>query len=1091
MKKSRSIPLVLESFIAAIGKVIRLIQCPAALALTALFALTHIAAAQPVVGAINANGIILCTNTELSCTVTSSTGTITNTEISISTTLLGGGSPSSLSTNLKSFTTGLGTATATISYPLTSNLIYTVTVTAMDNTGASGTTNASFDTISPSLVIEAEDYNFSSGHYTNTPGDGGLALYVNLVGTEGIDEHKGAPGNEITGGQADGYYRPSDAVVMQDAAPNNGTAQKYVTGLANGDTTDVPVEVGWNSVADWLDYTRDFGSAATNSAPAGTYSIWTRMATDGTGVMSDFYEVTSDATKTNQTETLLGSFSITDANWNTFYYAPMVDAFGNLVAVTLSGHETLRNTVVGNPNIDFYMLVPAVPVVTPKLENIYPDGAHIMEFTNTLSFTIGAANGAGIPENGITLVLNGENVTSGLKLTGSTNSWTGTFALQTNAIYTGSLSASNSAGLSSTYALNFDTFNPNNFQWESVDYDFSTNNGSVWISGLFIDNPVPTADVTAPATGHETAKSYFGYPEGFTPTVDPAKLGALPQQGIDIYFPDAQPVGNDYYRPDGVGTAPSGDYARPQFVAAQKEYSDDNIGPFQIGYFDQYNWLNYTRTYPSNKFNVWARLAGGAGAFSGTTLSIVTSGVGTANQTSNVLGTFADPNAAGWEAYHWIPMLDPTGNPAIVELGGKETLKLTSGNNLNVGFFMLVPSVPSVVPILVSAYPDGVHPLEATNTFSFEVSSASGPVIDGSGIGLVLNGVSVNSELTLSSSSTNWIGSAPLLPNTIYNAVITVTNSGGEYSTFYKSFDTFNVTNFQWEATDYDYNSGLSIDNPVPTCDVNAVGAGEEETNSYFGYPGGVSGNTAASLVDFYDQDPQTGANAVNDYYRADGQGSQPATDYLRPKFVAAQLEFGDPNIGIFNLGYTTAGDWENYTRTYPAGTFNVWGRIAGGNGAWKGTELAMVTSGIGTVNQTSNVLGSFADPNPAGWQTYHWIPLLNTNGAMVAVTLGGKATLKITCGGNVNEQYYMLVPAAAQSQSTSPTLGASVVGGLLNISVPTVTGHNYQVVYSSVLSTNQSSWSAVGTAIVGDGTTHVVTEPLSGTQGYYEIKVQ
>jgi hypothetical protein len=150
-----------------------------------------------------------------------------------------------------------------------------------------------------------------------------------------------------------------------------------------------------------------------------------------------------------------------------------------------------------------------------------------------------------------------------------------------------------------------------------------------------------------------------------------------------------------------------------------------------------------------------------------------------------------------------------------------------------------------------------------------------------------------------------------------------------------------------------------------------------------------------------------------------------------------------------------------------------------------------MVTSGIGTVNQTSNVLGSFADPNPAGWQTYHWIPLLNTNGAMVAVTLGGKATLKITCGGNVNEQYYMLVPAAAQSQSTSPTLGASVVGGLLNISVPTVTGHNYQVVYSSVLSTNQSSWSAVGTAIVGDGTTHVVTEPLSGTQGYYEIKVQ
>jgi len=1083
---------------AAIGKGIRVVQSPAALALTVLFSLARLAGAQPALTAINVDGIILCTNTELTCTATSASGTITNAVISGTTAVLGGTGTTPVSANLNSSSTGIGTATANISYALTTNLIYKLTVTATDNTGATTSTTATFDTLHPTLVIEASDFNFNGGDYSNTPENGGFDVYLGDVGVEGIDEHKGAPGNEGTSGVS--YYRSTDAVVMQGAAPNSGTEQKFVTDAANGDTTDVPVEVGYNSVADWANYTRDFGSAASNSAPAGTYSIWARLATVGSGEMSTFSEVTSNPTQSNQTQNVLGSFNFTDAGWNTFDYVPMVDNFGTLVSVTLSGHETFRETVVGNPNEGFYMLVPAVPVVTPVLKYIYPDGAHIMEFTNSMSFTIGAANGAGIPSDGITLILNGENVTSGVKLTGTTNSWTGTFALQTNAVYTGSLSVTNSAGSNLVHTLSFDTFNPYNFQWESVDYDFSTNNGSVWISGLFIDNPVPTADITAADTGHEATNSYFGFPADNVTNIGPTTNGAFAQNHIDIYWPDPQPVANDYYRPDGVGTSPSGDYVRPQFVAAQKEYSDDNIGPFQIGYYNNYNWLNFTRTYPAGKFNVWARLAGGAGPFSGTALSIVTSGVGTANQTSNVLGTFSDPNAAGWEAYHWIPMLDTGGNTAVVDLGGKATLKLTSGNNLNVGFFMLVPSVPSVVPILISSYPDGVQPFEITNTYTFTVSSASGASVDSSAIGLVLNGVSVNSELTFTNSSTNWTVSAPLVPNTVYTAVITVTNTGGEYSTFYKNFDTFDVNNYQWEANDYDYTvtngavvtSALFIDNPVPSCDVNATGQGELVTNSYFGYPGGVSGAVAKSGVDFRDQAPQT--NAANDYYRADGQGSQPSGDYVRPKFVAAQTEFGDPNIGPFNMGYTTGGDWDNYTRHYPAGSFYVYGRLAGGGGAYgtaqhDPTLLAMVTSGVGTPTQTYNVLGGFSDPNADGWTAWHWIPLLNTNtGKMSVVSLGGQATLKILCGGNLNEAYYMLVPAPAQ---LSPSLGASIVGGLLNISIPTLTGHNYQVVYSSVLSTNQSSWSAAGSVIVGDGSVTNVTEPLTGTQGYYEIKVQ
>jgi hypothetical protein len=361
-----------------------------------------------------------------------------------------------------------------------------------------------------------------------------------------------------------------------------------------------------------------------------------------------------------------------------------LDQFGNLVSTTLSGSETFRSTVVGNPNIDFYMLVPAAPILTPSLQFAYPDGAHPFEPTNSFSFTVGPANGANIVSSGVDLKVNGTDVTANPKfsLTQSGSSWTGSYPLASNAVYTTIINVTNTSGLGSSFTNSFDTFNVNNYQVEFVDYDFSTNGTT---GGLFIDNPVPTCDITASQVGELATNSYFGYPGDLVNV-------AVALQGVDINWVDGQPKANNYYRNDGVGSQPSGDYLRPQFVAARQQFSDPNIGPFQIGYFNGGNWLNFTRHYQTNSYNVWARLAGGAGAFSNTVLSIVTSGYGTAIQSSNVLGTFSDPNAAGWEAYHWIPLLDTNGNKVVTSLGGLATLTLTSGNNLNAAFMMLVPA---------------------------------------------------------------------------------------------------------------------------------------------------------------------------------------------------------------------------------------------------------------------------------------------------------------------------------------------------------------------------------------------------------------
>jgi hypothetical protein len=204
----------------------------------------------------------------------------------------------------------------------------------------------------------------------------------------------------------------------------------------------------------------------------------------------------------------------------------------------------------------------------------------------------------------------------------------------------------------------------------------------------------------------------------------------------------------------------------------------------------------------------------------------------------------------------------------------------------------------------------------------------------------------------------------------------------------------------------------------------------------------------------------------------------------VRPQFVAAQKQFNDPNIGPFQIGYFDAGNWLNYTRHYPTNNYNVWARLAGGAGPFSGTLLSMVTSGYGTATQTSNVLGTFSDPNAAGWEAYHWIPLLDTNGNKVVVPLGGLATLTLTSGNNLNAGFFMLVPAPLQLKLT-PTL----VSGQLNLSFATQVGQTYTVVYKSDLTS--PTWTPVGSPITGNGSTTNVTEALSGTQGFYTIGVQ
>ena len=459
----------------------------------------------PTISAITPNGITLCTNTTLSCTATSTVTTISSMTLVITSTTLGG------TTNVTTNTfvangpdiSGLGTNSATLSYPLTANTIYlSVVVSATDADAQTVTSPVDlFDTLAPNLVIEAADFNYSSGLFLDTPANGGFALYQGLVGAGGVDENKNTRTAPVS------YYRPADAVVIQDITPEGGIEQKFIN------TTNPEVGIGFNTPGDWLNYTRTYGAGG--SAATGTYDVWCYMSSTGVGVPElALYELTtSNAPSPSQTTNFIGNFggpNYSDSDFNNYQYVPLQDAFGNRVSITLTnGEQTLKSAVVANPNIAYYILTPVVPFTGPEIVSVYPTAA--FQPTNVFSFAVSPAQGSSISTNGIGVVLNGVNISSSLNYTATGGGgWATTYPIQSNQQYTVTISVTNASSLTVIYSETFNTFDiQNNYHWMAADYDFSTNNGTSsggsagngWTGGLFIDNPVPTADTNAPSVG--------------------------------------------------------------------------------------------------------------------------------------------------------------------------------------------------------------------------------------------------------------------------------------------------------------------------------------------------------------------------------------------------------------------------------------------------------------------------------------------------------------------------------------------------------------------------------------------------------------
>ena len=766
----------------------------------------------------------------------------------------------------------------------------------------------------------------------------------------------------------------------------------------------------------------------TRTYPAGTYNAYLRAA-DGAASLSASLDLVNSGNGTDsQTTTNIGVFNfVNTGGWDSFAWVPLRDGNGNLIRITLPGVNTIRLTA-GTAGGGNVNFIMLTPANTnlPVINGIYPNGTNMFQPASALTFTASSPSGAAINAAGISVKYTIQNLLGQTTVTNITTA---------NGLVVGGTASSR------TVSAPLQT----NFIYSAV-ISVTDVNGSPASSTVSFDTLSPNYTWEAEDYDYNGGQ-YFDNPQ----TGAYVGLSAIP--GIDSFTNFDASLSYAYRGSGGLGDQADGD-SPPRL-----QYIETGLTSYNVGWNDTGDWGNYTRTYPAGSFNLYARAANGNASGSiGDTVATVTSGWGTLNQTTTNLGTFTIPGNGNWQGYVWSPLRDAGGNLVKLTLGGTNTFRVTAnaGGGGNLNFFALFPANTNL-PAINGVYPDGKFMFEATNKLAFSVTSTVG--VSTSSIVVTVNG-NVATNLVFTGSSLNWNVTYPsLVPNTSYAVTITVTDSNGNQAQTSTSFDTFSSANYTWEAEDFDYNGGQFIDNP--------------QTNAYSGL---------AVIVD-------TDTHQVNfagvDLYRPNGMDTEVNGDILRAQYLGA----GNTNID-YTMGYFSVGSWANYTRHYPAGTYNVYGRLAVGAGVESSATLSELTGGWGTPDPTTNMLGTFTIES-TGWESYTFVPLRDGSGNLVNLMLNGSTnTLQLGvpagAGSDVNANFLMLVPA---STSAVFKISASQSSGSISISFQSQNGSNYQLLFKNNLT--DAVWTPVGSPVSGNESVETISQPISGANRYYRVQVE
>jgi len=198
---------------------------------------------------------------------------------------------------------------------------------------------------------------------------------------------------------------------------------------------------------------------------------------------------------------------------------------------------------------------------------------------------------------------------------------------------------------------------------------------------------------------------------------------------------------------------------------------------------------------------------------------------------------------------------------------------------------------------------------------------------------MTLNGVDVSGSLDITGSASNKsVTYSGLQSNTAYTVSITVTDAFNFTASASTYFETTWVgiqpVVYLWEAEDWDFTNGMYINFPE-------LCSAPGNPNCYFGKVGvqGVDENNTVLDGDHL-------------YRPDDGLATTGSGDYLRKNLV-------DANRLDYKVGWFEGGEWANYTRDWPVGTYWIIARLANGGGSGVLT-LSQVTA------SATNDLGTF-----------------------------------------------------------------------------------------------------------------------------------
>jgi autotransporter-associated beta strand protein len=360
-------------------------------------------------------------------------------------------------------------------------------------------------------------------------------------------------------------------------------------------------------------------------------------------------------------------------------------------------------------------------------------------------------------------------------------------------------------------------------------------------------------------------------------------------------------------------------------------------------------------------------------------------------------------------------------------------------------------------PVIYNLYPNGLSLYQNSSTLSFTALSPAG--VAASNVTVTVDGM-IQTNLTFSGPATSLTGVFPgLTLNQTHAATISLTDDSGRSVSTTVNFDTFNPNTYTFEAEDFDYDGGRFFDNP--------------QQDAY-------AGLIAVDGIDCYSVNSGQG----NAAYRPNPPGLETEGCSDRPR------QASNPGLQDYDVGFNSGGNWGNYTRTFPAGTYYIYMRGSDGIAAsGDSASISMVTSGWTTTNQTVVRLGTFAVPATGDWQIYTWVPLKDGSGNPVQFTADGSGkTLRVTTdNGYYNANFYILVPTYTAPDSVKIT--TVNMGGTMNISFPTQPGYSYQV--ESKTNLTDAVWVPVGSDISGNGTIRFIGVPTTNGSRFYRVRIQ